>query len=130
MTQAEKYRSLAEFGYNVTEAAEVLGVSPTTVRNFAKSIGVKFSDGREYADRNEEYRRLAYLGHTAKEVSEILGVAYQSVYDAEKRLGIQFRRVQPRGAKTTPAFTVKPEAIARYVAASKAKQSRQPRPGG
>ena len=80
--------------------------------------------------RYDDYRKLVALGYTVQQAADFMKVGVRAVYQAEKRLGIQFRRVQPRGAKTIPAFTVKPEAIARYVAASKAKQSRQPRPGG
>jgi len=57
-------------------------------------------------------------------------VGINAIYMAETKHGLAFKREIIRRKKTIPAFTVKPEAIARYVAASKAKQSRQPRPGG
>lgn len=78
----------------------------------------------------EEYRRLADMGYTARQAADELGVGINAIYMAETKHGLAFKREIIRRKKTIPAFTVKQEAIARYVAASKAKQSRQPRPGG
>lgn len=75
----------------------------------------------------EEYRRLADMGYTARQAADELGVGINAIYMAETKHGLAFKREIIRRKKTIPAFTVKPEAIARYLAT---RPTRQPRPGG
>ena len=75
----------------------------------------------------EDYFRLADLGYTARQAADELGVGINAIYMAETKHGLAFKREIIRRKKTIPAFTVKPEAIARYLST---RPTRQPRPGG
>jgi len=75
----------------------------------------------------EDYFRLADMGYTARQAADELGVGINAIYMAETKHGLAFKREIIRRKKTIPAFTVKPEAIARYL---DTRPTRQPRPGG
>lgn len=99
----EKAYELAQEGYTIYAASQIMGVSYGMVENIAKRHFIdfpKYKNRKLTAEEVEETRRLASEGKTVDEIAKALGISSATVLYRGEKYSIAFKGIKKRHRTT------------------------------